>query len=68
MDCKIVRLTDKPELKEQASGWFHEKWGIPPEAYRESMDELMFYLNAPCFFSILLPINYNRTFYTACHL
>ena len=38
MNCKIVRLTDKPELKEQATGWFHEKWGIPLEAYRESMD------------------------------
>lgn len=38
MNCEIVRLTDKPELKEQAAGWFHEKWGIPLEAYRESMN------------------------------
>ena len=33
MDYKIVRLTDRPELKEQAARWFHEKWGIPLEAY-----------------------------------
>lgn len=38
MNCEIIRLTDKPELKEQAAGWFHEKWGIPLEAYRESMN------------------------------
>ena len=38
MNYKIVRLTDKPELKNQAAGWFHEKWGIPLEAYLESMD------------------------------
>ena len=38
MNCKIIRLTDKPELKEPAAGWFHEKWGIPLEEYWESMD------------------------------
>ena len=32
MNCKIIRLTDKPELKEPAAGWFPEKWGIPLEA------------------------------------
>jgi len=38
MDYEIIRLTDKPEIKEEASQWFHEKWGIPLEAYKESMD------------------------------
>ncbi len=38
---KIVRLTDKPEIKEQAAQWFHEKWDIPLNAYLESMDECL---------------------------
>lgn len=38
MDYEIIRLTDKPEMREQAAQWFHEKWNIPLEAYLESMD------------------------------
>lgn len=34
----IVRICDRPALREMAAGWFHEKWGIPQEAYLESMD------------------------------
>ena len=30
MDYKIVRVTDRPELKEQAARWFHEKLEDPP--------------------------------------
>ena len=41
MDYKILRLTDRPELKEQAARWFHEKWRIPLEAYMESMEECL---------------------------
>lgn len=41
MNCEILRLVDRPELKEQAACWFHEKWGIPLEAYRESMDDCL---------------------------
>lgn len=41
MNYKIIRLTDKPEMKEQAAEWFHEKWGIPLDAYRESMEECL---------------------------
>lgn len=41
MDYKIVRLTDRPEMKEQAAQWFHEKWGIPLEAYLESMEDCL---------------------------
>ncbi len=41
MNYNIVRLTDKPEIKEQAAQWFHEKWGIPLEAYMESMEECL---------------------------
>lgn len=38
MMYEIIRLADKPEVKEQAAAWFHEKWDIPLEAYRESME------------------------------
>lgn len=37
MKFELVRLTDRPELLDRAAVWFHEKWGIPLEAYRESM-------------------------------
>lgn len=38
--CKynIITLKQKPEYKNMAARWFHEKWGIPLEAYVESMD------------------------------
>ncbi len=35
--CVCVTLRDKPELLEDAARWFHEKWGVPEEAYRERM-------------------------------
>ena len=38
MDYKIIRLTDYPDKKEQAAQWFHEKWGIPLNAYSKSME------------------------------
>lgn len=38
---EIIRLTDKPEYKEKTAGWFHEKWGVPLEAYLESMEECL---------------------------
>lgn len=41
MKYDIIRLTDKPEIKEQAAQWFHEKWGIPLEEYVGSMDECL---------------------------
>ena len=41
MNFDIIRITDRPELKEKAAEWFHEKWGIPYEAYLESMDEAL---------------------------
>ena len=41
MECEIVKLREHPERKEEAAAWFHEKWGIPLEAYRESMEECL---------------------------
>ncbi len=39
MDYKIIRVADRPEIKEEAAQWFHEKWGVPLTAYLESMEE-----------------------------
>ncbi|MCI9046263.1 MAG: GNAT family N-acetyltransferase [Hungatella sp.] len=41
MDYTIVRLTDRPDMAETAARWFHEKWGIPLKAYRDSMEECL---------------------------
>lgn len=38
MDYEILNLRERPELLERAAAWFHEKWGVPLEAYRESME------------------------------
>ncbi len=37
----IISLADRPEMKDRAAGWFHEKWGIPLAAYVESMEECL---------------------------
>ena len=34
-------LREKPELKEAAAEWFHNKWGIPKEAYLECMEDCL---------------------------
>lgn len=39
MDYEIIRLIDKPEIKQQAAQWFHEKWNVPLQAYIESMND-----------------------------
>ena len=41
MNYEIIRLIDKPQIKEQAAQWFHEKWNIPLEAYTESMNDCL---------------------------
>ena len=41
MEYECVRLADRPEMLEPAARWFHEKWGIPLEAYRQSMEECL---------------------------
>ncbi len=37
-EYKIIKLKERPALKEKAADWFHDKWGVPLEAYVESMD------------------------------
>lgn len=41
MEYQIIRLTDRPELKSRAAAWFHEKWGVPEQAYLDSMTDAL---------------------------
>lgn len=41
-EYKLIDLRQRPDLKEEAAKWFHEKWKVPAEAYLECMDA---YLN-----------------------
>lgn len=37
MACEILKLRDCPQWLDRGAAWFHAKWGVPLEAYRESM-------------------------------
>ena len=37
----IIDLRQHPETIESASRWFHENWGIPQQAYLDSMQEAL---------------------------
>ena len=41
MNYEILKLSDVPNMKQQAARWFHEKWGIPIIAYMESMNDCL---------------------------
>lgn len=34
---EYIKIRERTELAERAAVWFHEKWGIPLEAYQESI-------------------------------
>ncbi|WP_029232888.1 GNAT family N-acetyltransferase [Butyrivibrio sp. VCB2006] len=36
-----LNLREKPEMKDMAANWFHEKWGVPTEAYLECMEDYL---------------------------
>ncbi len=38
---KYITLREKPEMMETAALWFHNKWGVPKEAYLECMQEYL---------------------------
>ena len=40
-EYKYLTLRDKPELKDIAADWFHNKWGVPTEAYRACMNDYL---------------------------
>lgn len=33
-----ITLRERPELKSDAAQWFHQKWGVPVDAYLACMD------------------------------
>ena len=33
----LTALRDCPDRLDEAACWFHEKWGIPAEVYRDSI-------------------------------
>ena len=37
-DCICITLRERPDLMDEAAQWFHDKWGVPVEAYRERME------------------------------
>lgn len=41
-EYKYTTLRERPQLKDRAAEWFHDKWGVPKEAYLECMES---YLN-----------------------
>ena len=36
---KIINICEEPELSDIAAEWFHSKWGVPLEAYQESIND-----------------------------
>lgn len=42
MSLSYITLRQRPELKEKAALWFHEKWNVPEPLYLQCMDA---YLN-----------------------
>lgn len=41
MKYSLVPLRDRPDMLSRAAAWFHQKWSVPLEAYRESMEECL---------------------------
>ena len=39
MQYEIINLREHPECKQEAAAWFHAKWGVPLEAYLDSMEQ-----------------------------
>ena len=46
MEYQIIRLIDRPEMKEQMANWFSEKWSVPLQAYLDSMEDCLRKTNA----------------------
>ncbi len=36
-EYQFITLKERPELAETAAEWFHQKWGVPKEAYLDCM-------------------------------
>lgn len=40
-ELTYITLRQQPESEKQAAQWFHQKWGVPQEAYWECMDDYL---------------------------
>ena len=40
-ELAYITLRDRPELKDRAAAWFHDKWGVPKEAYLACMEDYL---------------------------
>ncbi|MBQ9910149.1 MAG: GNAT family N-acetyltransferase [Lachnospiraceae bacterium] len=38
---RYITLRDEPQLADAAAEWFHDKWGVPKEAYLECMESYL---------------------------
>lgn len=36
---EIIKIREHVDMADRAAEWFHSKWGVPVEAYRESIEE-----------------------------
>ena len=50
---RIVSVYDYPELLDEMAIWFSKKWGIPLEAYQESMKECLLGNSVPQWYVML---------------
>jgi GNAT superfamily N-acetyltransferase len=41
MEYSLVPLRDRPDMLQQAAAWFHQKWSVSLDAYRESMEDCL---------------------------
>lgn len=41
MERNTILLRNHPEWKDRAASWFHSKWGVPEEAYLESIEDCL---------------------------
>ena len=41
MQYEIISLKEHPDMMQSMAHWFHEKWGVPLEAYLSSMEECL---------------------------
>lgn len=39
MEYQVLKLREHHDLLDKAAEWFHTKWGVPLEAYRESIKQ-----------------------------
>lgn len=42
----IIKIRENEELADCAANWFHQKWGIPLQAYQESIHDCLKHENA----------------------